>query len=226
MHSRKHWAPGNGVKVLRVARAVAGSWTVQAAIADQGICPACGSRSRRRHGWPYRRLQDYPEHGESVAAELRIRRWRCSSQDCNRNTFSDQLPSVAIPYARRTSRTAQIASHLGHAAGGRPGERLMRRLGMPVSDDTTCASSSAMLPATDRQQESSVWMTGVGGERHYTVPSSLISSVSRLLTFWKTGVSRVQLNGCGTILPSRSSAETDAACMRRPSVKAPHTPGR
>nr|ABA56049.1 hypothetical transposase [Sinorhizobium meliloti] len=25
---------------------------------------------------------------------------------------------------------------LGHSAGGRPGERLMRRLGMPVSDDT------------------------------------------------------------------------------------------
>jgi hypothetical protein len=25
---------------------------------------------------------------------------------------------------------------LGHSAGGSPGERLMRRLGMPVSDDT------------------------------------------------------------------------------------------
>ncbi|BAB54453.1 transposase (plasmid) [Mesorhizobium japonicum MAFF 303099] len=135
MHSKKHWAPGSGVKVLRVVRMGKDGWKVYASIPEKGICPGCGIRSRRRHGWRLRRLQDYPAHGETVTVELRIGRWRCTFQDCSRSTFSDEV-SVAAPHARRTARTAQIASHLGHATGGRPAERLMRRLGMPVSDDT------------------------------------------------------------------------------------------
>ncbi|WP_255876996.1 hypothetical protein [Sinorhizobium fredii] len=67
--------------------------------------------------------------------ELRIGRWRCTSEHCNRSTFSDQSSSVAVPHARRTLREAQIASQMGHARG-RPAERLMRRFGIPVSDDT------------------------------------------------------------------------------------------
>ncbi len=43
---------------------------------------------------------------------------------------------IAAPYARRTRRVGEIVGLLGHSAGGRPGERLMQRLGMPVSDDT------------------------------------------------------------------------------------------
>ncbi len=43
---------------------------------------------------------------------------------------------LVVPYARRTRRVSEIGGLLGHSAGGRPGERLMRRLGMPVSDDT------------------------------------------------------------------------------------------
>jgi transposase len=46
------------------------------------------------------------------------------------------MPLVSVPHSRRTARFAQIASHLGHAAGGRPAERLMHRLGIPISDDT------------------------------------------------------------------------------------------
>lgn len=102
----------------------------------RGICPDCGKRSRRHHGWRYRRLQDYPAHGEAVTTELRIGRWRCTFQGCDRSTFSDQASDVAAPHARRTLRTAQMASHLGHATGGKAGERLMRRFGIPISDDT------------------------------------------------------------------------------------------
>ncbi len=136
MHSKRHWAPGAGVKVLRVMRTANEGWIIYAAMAERGICLGCGKRSRRSHGWRHRRLQDYPAHGDAVIIELRIRRWRCTSENCSRRTFSDQVPTVAAPHARRTLRSAQIASHLGHATGGRPAERLMRRFGMPVSDDT------------------------------------------------------------------------------------------
>jgi hypothetical protein len=46
------------------------------------------------------------------------------------------VPDLAAPFARRTARLAEIVRLLGHSAGGRPSERLMRRLGMPVSDTT------------------------------------------------------------------------------------------
>ncbi|ESZ15348.1 hypothetical protein X737_22710 [Mesorhizobium sp. L48C026A00] len=58
-------------------------------------------------------------------------RWRCAHQKCERQTFTDRLPTIASPW-----RVAEIVGLLGHSTGGRPGERLMRRLGMPVCDDT------------------------------------------------------------------------------------------
>jgi hypothetical protein len=92
--------------------------------------------SRRRHGWRRRRLQDYPAHGDEVTVDLAICRWRCQAPACPRRTFSDQIASIARPFARRTSRVGEIVTHLGHATGGRPAERLLHRLGLGVSDDT------------------------------------------------------------------------------------------
>jgi hypothetical protein len=43
---------------------------------------------------------------------------------------------VATPYARLTSRQAQPLGHMANAAGGTPAERLLRRLGIRVGDDT------------------------------------------------------------------------------------------
>jgi transposase len=65
-----------------------------------------------------------------------VNRWRCHNRDCARGTFADQLPETTAPYARRTRRVAELVQVFGHSAGGRPGERLMKRLGIMVSDDT------------------------------------------------------------------------------------------
>lgn len=89
-----------------------------------------------RHGWRHRTPQDLPVQDEKATLRLRLSRWLCQSTGCNRITFSDQLPALAAPYARRTRRTAEIAGLFGHSAGGRSGERLMYRLGMPTNDDT------------------------------------------------------------------------------------------
>lgn len=136
MRGRKLWAPSKDVTVDRVERTSAGTWVVFGSLAQRGICPGCGSRSRRRHGWRRRRLQDFPAQGQAVTIDLRVCRWRCMSRGCRSSTFSDQAPTVADPRARRTSRIAQIVEYIGHAAGGRPAERLMHRLSIPVSDDT------------------------------------------------------------------------------------------
>jgi transposase len=63
--------------------------------------------------------------------------------------FTERLSKVCAPYAQQTKRTSEIIVAVGHALGGRPGQRLMCRLGMPVSPDTLIrqVKRAAYLPA-------------------------------------------------------------------------------
>lgn len=152
MSSKKHWSPGSDVAVQSVERSESGGWIVSGVLAPNGICPDCGLHSRRRHGWRRRWLQDYPAHGDAVTVDLAVCRWRCLAPACPRRTFSDQISSIARPFARRTSRVGEIVGHLGHATGRRPAERLLHRLGLGVSDDTVlrqlkrCAQGTTEAP--------------------------------------------------------------------------------
>jgi len=42
---------------------------------------------------------------------------------------------IALPSARETRRVGELVRLFGHSAGGRVSERLLTRLGMPVSDN-------------------------------------------------------------------------------------------
>jgi hypothetical protein len=63
-----------GVKILGVALTVDDGWVVSAAGSAIGICPDCGRRSRSRHGWSRRSLQDLPAQGQSVTVKLLLSR--------------------------------------------------------------------------------------------------------------------------------------------------------
>ncbi len=101
---------------------------MSAAAKPVGICPDCGARSRHRHGWHNRRLQDLPVQGQVVKINLALNRWQCRHRKCGRRTFTDRLPEIASPYMRRTERMAEIVGLIGHRMGGRPGEYLMHRV--------------------------------------------------------------------------------------------------
>src|SRR5208283_4579735 len=93
---------------------------------------------------------------------------------------------LAAPFARRTARLAGIVRLLGHSAGGRPSERLMRRLGMPVSDTTILRSLKEHARARSETARS-MWlalMTGRGGRVPTTARSSWTWSVVR---WWIAG---------------------------------------
>jgi len=66
---------------------------------------------------------------------------------------------------RRTERMAEIVGLIGHRMGGRPGEYLMHRLGMPVSDDTILRTLKRKNPASAQKDTIRVWalMIGAGG---------------------------------------------------------------
>jgi hypothetical protein len=74
--------------------------------------------------------------GSPVMVELQVGRWRCGDGQCARKIFTERVAELAAPWARRTTRLQEVVRLIGHGMGGGPGERLLSRLGMAVSDDT------------------------------------------------------------------------------------------
>src|ERR1700677_2351272 len=116
------------------------AWAVTVHTRRPTFCPGCGAQSKSRHSTYWRTFRDLSAQGAPVIVQARLRRWKCRNQQCDRRIFTERVPGLAAPFVRRTARLAEIVRLLGHSAGGRPSERLMRRLGMPVSDTTILAS--------------------------------------------------------------------------------------
>ena len=135
MKTNLAWDLGPGVSILSAER-IDGRWIILARREELGSCPACGKRSTSRHGWHERHLQDLPAQGAGVTVKLRMRRWRCRNKACQRQTLVEQLPEVAAPQAHRTRRAEELVHLFSHSVGGRASERMMKRIGMPTSDDT------------------------------------------------------------------------------------------
>ena len=65
-----------------------------------------------------------------------MRKWFCQNPHCGRRIFTERLPPVAAPWARRTLRLAQRLGALGMAFGGRAGVRLSHAWDLAVSRNT------------------------------------------------------------------------------------------
>src|SRR6476659_891542 len=99
-------------------------------------CPSCTTRSSRVHGYYTRTVADLPWAGVPVLLQLSVRRFVCTHSDCPRATFSEPLPEVVAPSARRSLRLANEQRQLGLQSGGEMAARIATRQGMPVSPAT------------------------------------------------------------------------------------------
>jgi len=86
-------------------------------------CPMCGRRARRIHSRYERTLADLPLSEYAVTVRLRVRRMFCNDAQCERRIFTERLPNVVAPWARRTLRLAGRLSAMGLALGGAAGAR-------------------------------------------------------------------------------------------------------
>jgi transposase len=152
------WSPAAGLNVVSVERGEQ-AWTVTVDSRQPTFCPRCGTRSKSRHSTYWRTLRDLSAQGAPVIVNARLGRWRCRNQRCDRRIFTQRLPGLEAPFARRTARLAGIVRLLGHSAGGRPSERLMRRLGMPISDTTILTSLKEQASA--RSDNIAVHVAGI-----------------------------------------------------------------
>src|SRR2546430_12898224 len=84
-------------------------------------CPLCATLARRIHSDDERTLADLPWAQYRVSLQLRVRTWVCRNRSCPRRIFTERLPTLAAPWARRTLRHAQRLVALGVALGGKAG---------------------------------------------------------------------------------------------------------
>jgi len=102
-----------------------------------GLCPSCGTVSRRIHSRYRRRVTDLPLSGRVVELLVIARRFRCDAVLCGRQIFTERFADgILAPSARRTARLDAIVHHLGLVLGGRPAAGFAKRLMLPVSKDT------------------------------------------------------------------------------------------
>jgi hypothetical protein len=132
--SAREWLPEGRALTLIGVRATPQGVVVEANGPVSGRCPTCHRSSRARHSGYWRTLKDLPAQGRCVT--LRVCVWRCRNARCEVVIFADRLPTISSPRVQRTSRLGAVVHLVGHAVGGRGGERLLSRLGMAVSDDT------------------------------------------------------------------------------------------
>ena len=105
-------------------------------ISPEAECPLCHWRSARIHSRYVRQVADLPWMGCAVRLELHVRRFFCSNQECERRIFTERLPSVVAPYARRTTRLTDVFTLIGFALGGEAGKRLVIGMGLTTSPAT------------------------------------------------------------------------------------------
>ena len=92
--------------------------------------------SNHVHSLYQRTVADLPWAGVPVTLHLHVRRFLCRHPACPRVTFSEPLPEVVAPSARRSVRLANEQRLLGLQVGGVVAARIARRQGMPVSPTT------------------------------------------------------------------------------------------
>ena len=83
------------------------------AASSSGICPRCGTVSRRMHSRYLRRPSDLPLSGRLVSLHLTVRRFRCDAVLCSQQVFAERFADDVLGCrARRTARMEHIIHHL------------------------------------------------------------------------------------------------------------------
>ena len=99
-------------------------------------CPVCGGLTARIHSRYERTLADLPCMNLSLKLIVQVCKFFCPNEACHRRVFTERLPEVAAPWARKTIRFIQRLQSVGLALGGSAGSRLGPLLGYASSGST------------------------------------------------------------------------------------------
>src|SRR5262245_45299457 len=106
------------------------------ATAPQARCPGCAVSSSSIHSRYQRHLTDLPWGMRMVRLQRTVRKFVCRNTTGARRIFTERLPDLVAPSARKTDRLIAILRAIGVALGGNAGVRLAARLRLPAGPAT------------------------------------------------------------------------------------------
>ncbi len=107
-------------------------------------CPVCQIPTSRFHSSYTRTLADLPWADVAVQLHLNVRKCFCPNADCPRRIFTERVPALAAPWARRTARLATAHQHEEQINAGRHGQ-VVREPSASTSGRTATGRPTARL---------------------------------------------------------------------------------
>jgi transposase len=99
-------------------------------------CPLCANPTTRIHSRYQRTLVDLPCVNYSLTLVMQVCKFFCDNSDCIRRIFTERIPEVTAPWARKTRRLGQKLQVIGLALGGAAGADLCHQIGIVVCGST------------------------------------------------------------------------------------------
>ncbi|MGF1482654.1 MAG: ISL3 family transposase [Cyanophyceae cyanobacterium] len=99
-------------------------------------CPLCSTATERIHSRYKRTLADLPCVSFSLSLVMQVCKFFCDNAACFRRIFTERIPEVAAPWARKTVRLVEQLQGIGLALGGAAGARLCEQVSVGVCGST------------------------------------------------------------------------------------------
>jgi transposase len=100
------------------------------------VCPLCSTPSSAIHSSYRRKPRDLPCVGRPIRLLLTVKKFFCRQAQCPRKVFTERMPDLIEVSSRLTKRLRSAVQEIGVATCGKGGERLVSKLGIPLSDAT------------------------------------------------------------------------------------------
>jgi transposase len=97
--------------------------------APAAACPRGAEPSSPVHSCYQRHLMDLPWGPLAVRIRLLVRKFVCRNPACRCHIFTERVPELVAPAARKTQRLIAALQAIGVALGEQAGARLTHRLG-------------------------------------------------------------------------------------------------
>ncbi|MDO1451966.1 ISL3 family transposase [Rhodocytophaga aerolata] len=101
-----------------------------------GTCPLCRHMSHKVHSYYERSVSDLPMSGKVVWLRISVRKFFCQQEACCRKIFAERFDTYLPAYQRRLQRSTAQIGQIGLSCGSKPGAKICRLIGLPVSAST------------------------------------------------------------------------------------------
>jgi len=117
------------------------------AVAPYARCPSCSIPSERVHSHYTRTPADLPWAHCPVQIRLDVRKFFCDNPACKQRIFTERLPELVAPSARKTQRLQDELHLMAYLLGGRAGKKGSQGLGRQTGADTLLRLVRQRAPA-------------------------------------------------------------------------------